>query len=792
MKKVVFVLMCVFLAGSMTSFADTVVYYNDYNDPNLVGTGFDAWNWGDGACMHTAVYADYNDNIVVEHTGTIYNGSTSPVTTRFGSKWDITVAGNTSDDPADYTIELDLRNVQGNWDPHQIEVFVLTKTPSADLGYGLPTLDLNQADGWVHVTANLGDLTKVWWQGAGWTMTDPNWSIEVGGPPWPGPEVNPGEEWTQIFLMDNLKITMATSLKAWHPYPKKNATDAPPQKLTLTWWAGLYAASVNGHRLYFDDVMDNVTNRHGCDVNGVVTTDPCYGPLATLDLGKTYYWAVDEVNDPCVWPGDVWKFTTVPYYFLDSFESYADSVALRNVWNKGTTRAIVTLITDPNFVRNGSQSMQFRYSNGSSPYYSEAYADTATLPSGIGSNWSLLKLLTLDFKGLTGNDPNEQMYVTLTDGSSPAHTATVFYDGAGTDLAEESWHEWNILLSAFTGVDMSNVKRIAIGLGDKVSSPSWSSYLYFDDIRLYVPRCVPSKTLDSDIDNDCDADYNDLAFLVNNWLISNYNVTPANPTDSNLVGWWKLDEESGTVADDSSVSNNDGNVTSSAPMWIAGKVDGALQLNGTDDYVDLPIGSIINSLTNSTFATWVDFNSASTGGWQRIFDFGTGTDVYMFLTPRVGTVGALRFAITTGSSGSEQQVNASTALASGWHHVAVTIDADNNTLSLYVDGDFVNQNTAATLDPNDLGATTQNWLGRSQWDGDAYFSGSLDDFRIYNRALSQGEVAWLAGKTTEFAQPLYLLLTPTDPNIDLNDDGKINYKDYVVLANDWLKEQLWP
>ena len=54
-----------------------------------------------------------------------------------------------------------------------------------------------------------------------------------------------------------------------------------------------------------------------------------------------------------------------------------------------------------------------------------------------------------------------------------------------------------------------------------------------------------------------------------------------------------------------------------------------------------------------------------------------------------------------------------------------------------------------TLLPKDLGTTTQNWLGRSQWTtatgGDSYYKGMMDDFRIYNRALSEGEVRYLAG-----------------------------------------------
>ncbi|NLT76301.1 MAG: LamG domain-containing protein, partial [Planctomycetes bacterium] len=48
--------------------------------------------------------------------------------------------------------------------------------------------------------------------------------------------------------------------------------------------------------------------------------------------------------------------------------------------------------------------------------------------------------------------------------------------------------------------------------------------------------------------------------------------------------------------------------------------------------------------------------------------------------------------------------------------------------------------------PADLGATTQNWLGRSQYEADEYFGGALDDFRIYRRALSASEIRFLAGE----------------------------------------------
>jgi hypothetical protein len=155
--------------------------------------------------------------------------------------------------------------------------------------------------------------------------------------------------------------------------------------------------------------------------------------------------------------------------------------------------------------------------------------------------------------------------------------------------------------------------------------------------------------------------------------------------------------------------------------------------------MELPIGSRISQLTSSTFALWVNW-SAGGGAWQRVFDFGKGTNAYMFLCPRLDTSGPMRFAITTGGSEAEQRVTAPTALPGGWHHVAVVIDAAAHTTRLYLDGNVVAANTATTLTPGALGQTTQNWLGRSQYSGDAYYQGLIDDMRVYNRALSADEI----------------------------------------------------
>jgi fibronectin type 3 domain-containing protein/regulation of enolase protein 1 (concanavalin A-like superfamily) len=204
------------------------------------------------------------------------------------------------------------------------------------------------------------------------------------------------------------------------------------------------------------------------------------------------------------------------------------------------------------------------------------------------------------------------------------------------------------------------------------------------------------------------------------------------------VSWLKLDETGGTTAADASGNNKPGTLINS-PVRSGGKIGNALGLNGSNQYASLPAG-VASNLNDFTLSAWVYWNGGN--NWQRIFDFGSGTSTYMFLTPKNGVTGTVRFAITTSGASGEQKIDGNAALASsGWHHVAVTLSGTIGTL--YVDGQQVGQNTGLTLKPSSLGTTTQNWIGRSQYN-DPYFNGRVDDFRIYARALSFPAIAALA------------------------------------------------
>lgn len=190
--------------------------------------------------------------------------------------------------------------------------------------------------------------------------------------------------------------------------------------------------------------------------------------------------------------------------------------------------------------------------------------------------------------------------------------------------------------------------------------------------------------------------------------------------------------------------------------WVSGKTGEAIQFDGSSSYMDIEDG-VVQNLTNFTISTWVKLDAIST--WSRIFDFGTGTNVYMFLTPQNGANNFYRFAIKNG--GAEQQINCSVTPVIGvWTHVAITMQGSVGIM--YINGVEVGRKEDFTLNPSLLGLTTQNYIGKSQF-SDPYLKGIIDEFRIYSVALSSTEITTLFNSTPK----------PSDDD----NDGVYNYND---------------
>ncbi|MHC4192162.1 MAG: hypothetical protein ACYSUB_21240 [Planctomycetota bacterium] len=274
-------------------------------------------------------------------------------------------------------------------------------------------------------------------------------------------------------------------VNARKPYPDSGATDVSlgtidePVDVTLSWRAGREAVT---HDVYFGADEQAVI-----DGSAGATTVPetSYGPLS-LDLGKTYYWRVDEANEaetPTTWQGDLWDFTIQEYFVVDDFESYNDldttdpkSNRIFLTWIDGygiATNGSLVGYENPPFcertiVHSGKQSMPLDYSNSAGAAYSEAERTFA-----VGQNWTQAgaTTLVLYFHGTDGN--TGQLYVKV-------NGTKVVYGGDAGDIAKVEWKQWSIDLASL-GAGLQNVTNLAIGIDGNGASGT----LYVDDIRLY-------------------------------------------------------------------------------------------------------------------------------------------------------------------------------------------------------------------------------------------------------------------------------------------------------------------
>lgn len=152
-----------------------------------------------------------------------------------------------------------------------------------------------------------------------------------------------------------------------------------------------------------------------------------------------------------------------------------------------------------------------------------------------------------------------------------------------------------------------------------------------------------------------------------------------------------------------------------------------LLLDGTDGYAELP-DNILSS--DMTVTTWVKINKFTT--WGRVFDFGTDLNQNFFFAPYSG--GASRLEIKNGATVDTMDCTQETT--KDWVNYAITIKGD--TVSYYRNGRLI-KSKSGIKDISEL-TNTANYIGKSHYDGDAYLSAVVDDFRVYNTALSQDEI----------------------------------------------------
>jgi hypothetical protein len=293
--------------------------------------------------------------------------------------------------------------------------------------------------------------------------------------------------------------------------------------------------------------------------------------------------------------------------------------------------------------------------------------------------------------------------------------------------------------------------------------------------------------------------------MTHDWLERDSVASTAAPEPTALVIYYKFDGN----ADDSSGHNRHG-MAEAGPTYVDGKFGQAIHLDGFDDYVAIPeVNYSSTGYPEVTACAWI--RTSDSDGQIMTFDrsenfrlevggsYGGGTAWY------AGGPGYVGWHVYTSTGQVDTEFYPGWPANTGrindgkWHHVAGVFD--NGTLTIYIDGQpresyfggstfgygrytrygFIGTGSEASYPPP---------TGRQNG---PYLEADLDEVRLYDRALSPGEIAYLADDTPEDGE----LYSSVASRANLDDQEpplsrSVNFRDFVVLADSWLKAQLWP
>ena len=496
------------------------------------------------------------------------------------------------------------------------------------------------------------------------------------------------------------------------PEPASGSVDVSPEAV-VTWRAGREAAQ---HTIYVSSDQNAVADGTAPSVTSS-TNSLDLGPL-NLQLGETYYWRVDEVNEAeavSVWAGPVWRFTTLTALIVDDFESYgnvspdrpfqawldgfgysADEFFPVGYGGNGTGAGIghdIWSLSSPHYDGDIMETSNTLPGSGQSmPFY---YGNSGGVPSetqhtfAVPQDWTVggVKTLSIPFNGQAGNTGT--LYAKI-------NGVKVTYARDPANLALGGWIAFNIDLSS---INVQSVTELSIG----VDGSNVPGMLLIDDITLH------SKAGDI--------------------------IAPEDPGTDGLVASYSFEGN----ANDVSGNGNNGTVNGGA-LFVAGHDGSALDCDGIDDYVstgktasDLGIGG--NG--PRTISSWVFTRSHNNGG---IYDMGARVTAQDFCLRTMATENLWRIQYWGGDS------DFTLDTVNKWVHFTHVHDGVNT--KIYANGVLL-VDWAKTIDTPD---TNPFQIGCYGWQVN-YFDGVIDEVRVYNRAVSDGEALSLSGGTVPIDRP---------------------------------------
>ena len=251
-------------------------------------------------------------------------------------------------------------------------------------------------------------------------------------------------------------------------------------------------------------------------------------------------------------------------------------------------------------------------------------------------------------------------------------------------------------------------------------------------------------------------------------------------TNYGLLAYYPFDDGTSTIAHDVSGSGTNATLVN-GPVWTTGQLGGALSFNGTSSYVQT--STFASVPTSITLAAWIKPNAAGGVVFSEQGQGGGWHDSQM----EVETNNTIKACIWTGSL---TCAVAATGITYGnWYYVVLAYDSSTHTLQTYVNGLLTSSTSATKQYPASGLAYTIGKSESTNGGNGAYFSGVIDDARIYKRALSITDVANLFQASGGVLVPPDLTtgrwaLLRSKPSITSNQPVTFTVEEYV--RNDYL------
>ncbi len=212
-----------------------------------------------------------------------------------------------------------------------------------------------------------------------------------------------------------------------------------------------------------------------------------------------------------------------------------------------------------------------------------------------------------------------------------------------------------------------------------------------------------------------------------------------------LVGYWKMDENTGTTVTDYSGNGNTGTLTNS-PVWDVGRFGSGVKFDPatTDKYISVSASTSLNNQSSFTWSTWI--NPSQLQSSKRLLSKAGVTSITL---QNVSSSQRIYFNIACSGTDLQVQTTASDALnLNSWNHVVVIWDGTSCAISsanIYINGKLAAKHASSTdgtgtKDDDSSGPFTigNNWSGYT-----TQVQGIVDDTRVYNRALSDTDIRQL-------------------------------------------------